>query len=524
MLANLPMGERWQSRGGPELTAENMGLGYLAASLREAGRSVGIVDAIAEGLKAEAVLHRIVAARPRLVGLAIFQTTRLDVLTFCRALKRAAPGVKIILGGQLARLAASDLLSVQEIDLLCTGEGERPICEVVTALDSGSFGNIPGIAWRDDGEFRTNSDPPLMTDLDQLPWPARDTLPAVLARGGVARVVGSRGCNFRCAFCSVHRFLGPSTARWRTRSVDDVLGEIDYLRARFHIDTVAFNEDNFFGSSKSGYARAEQMAEALIGKAWGLKFAIACRADDVVEDRFRLLREAGLAVVEIGIESGAASALKRWAKGTSPAQNFQALEILDRLGIAVNPGFIMFDAHTTPGEMQQNLEFLRRCTAFRQIFYKIELRFAQKMIPYIGTAIRERYAGEGLLHSDDLLREAYDDYTFRDPRIEAACRVMQRWEQASGPVRWLCWNLALDRSVPDRGARGLRLLEELADLTFRIYEAEVEAAAQAAFPWDAEASSPWPERFDAQLMALARKALKVHNEQAQPVMAAPAAR
>jgi hypothetical protein len=306
--------------------------------------------------------------------------------------------------------------------------------------------------------------------------------------------------------------------------VDDVLNELDYLRTDFHVNTVAFNEDNFFGSSQAGYARAEQMSEALIRKRWGLKFAIACRADDIVEDRFRLLKEAGLVVVEIGIESGAASALKRWSKGTTPKQNQQALEILDRLGIDANPGFIMFDAHTTPAEMQQNLEFLRRCTALRQIFYKIELRFAQKMSPYVGTAIRARYAEEGLLHSDDLHSEAYDDYDFHDPRIAAACQVMQKWEQASGPVRWLCWDLALDRAAPEGGARALPLLEELAGLTFRLYEAEVEAAAQPVFPWDIEAASPWPARFDDQLLELARKALRMHNEQAQPELAVPASR
>jgi len=516
VLVNLPMGTRWQSRGGPELIAENMGLGYLAASLRSAGRQAGIVDAIAEGLTAGAVLDRVVASQPRLVGLAIFQTTRLDVLAFCRALKQAVPDVRIILGGQLARLAAASLLALREIDLLCTGEGERPIREVVAALDGGGFESIPGIAWKQDGEIRMNPDAPPTSDLDALPWPARDTLPAVLARGGVARVVSSRGCNFRCAFCSVHRFLGPSQARWRTRGVDSVVAELEHLRAQFHIDSVAFNEDNFFGSSQAGYARAEQMAQALIRQRWDLKFAIACRADDVAEDRFRLLREAGLVAVEIGIESGAPSALKRWAKGTSPQENYRALETLDRLGIAVNPGFIMFDAHTTPGEMEQNLEFLRRCTVFRRIFYKIELRFAQKMIPYIGTAIRERYAEERLLHSGDLLSEAYDDYTFVDPRIEAACRVMQRWERASSPVRWLCWNLALDRTDPERGARALPLIEELAHLTFRLYEAEVEAAGQPVFPWDVEAASPWPGRFDGELTELARKALQLHNQQAQP--------
>ena len=242
-------------------------------------------------------------------------------------------------------MAAASLLALREIDLLCTGEGERPIREVVAALDGGGFESIPGIAWKQDGEIRMNPDAPPTSDLDALPWPARDTLPAVLARGGVARVVSSRGCNFRCAFCSVHRFLGPSQARWRTRGVDSVVAELEHLRAQFHIDSVAFNEDNFFGSSQAGYARAEQMAQALIRQRWDLKFAIACRADDVAEDRFRLLREAGLVAVEIGIESGAPSALKRWAKGTSPQENYRALETLDRLGIRYGERLAVFQPH-----------------------------------------------------------------------------------------------------------------------------------------------------------------------------------
>lgn len=509
MFINLPMSrEMMEKTGRSELIAENLGLAYLTAILRESGARVKIVDAIAEGWSTAEILTQVLDAKPRLVGLPIFQSTRKEVIAFTGQLKENLPGTTVICGGQLARQAARDLLTREGVDLLCTGEGEEIIGEVLAALYHQDYHQIQGIAWKDGEAIQVNPPAPFIMDLEALPWPVRDTLAAVLNRGGVARIVTSRGCPRRCAFCSVHRFMDSSlVARWRARPVVEVMEEIAFLRANYGVGMIAFNEDNFFGAGAAGYARAEELARSLMRKGWGIKFAIACRADDVALDRFRLLKEAGLIAIEVGIESGAQSALNRWSKGIPVDRNYEALRIADQLGLVTNPGFIMFDAHTTLDELQENRAFIRRCSAFKEIFYKFEQRLAHRLIPYAGTPIRERYRRESLLHADDLRSDAYDDYSFCDPRVQEIYRTMELWETITAPLRRLCWEMGRDGNSAESSRASRRLLEELMELSMQVLEETLLSSKAYQESSPQKATIPWPPHLSAALITLTKSAV-----------------
>jgi radical SAM superfamily enzyme YgiQ (UPF0313 family) len=511
MLVNLPVNEvSTEKTGKPVLAAENLSLAYLKASLQASEVSVKIIDAIAEDLTTEEIMAQVISNKPRLVGLSILEPTRHNIFAFCRQLKAELPGVKVILGGPLARVAPRELFKYEGIDLLCTGEGEYVIQEVIHALDEEKYDQIQGIAWKNGDDIHVNPPVPFVEDLDTLPWPARDTLLAVLKRGGIAKVVTSRGCFNHCAFCSIHRFIGsPSDTRWRTRTVADVIEELDFLRKTYDLGIIGFCEDNFFGSCEAGYTRAEDLARMLIRKGWGLKFALACRADDVEIDRFRLLKEAGLIHVEIGIESGAQSALNRWTKGISVGKNYRALEILDQLGIDITAGFIMFDAHTTLDELEQNRVLLRRCSAFKNMSCILESRLASRIIPYPGTPIRKRYHNEHLLHSEELRLDEFDDYTFCDQTIQNLYKIMDLWETKSAPVRQLCWYLALKYPDPGVMEKGHGFLEQLMDLSMGLFENTLEAAKAGSMTWDPAKDSPWPVSFNTRLNRLAKEALAI---------------
>jgi anaerobic magnesium-protoporphyrin IX monomethyl ester cyclase len=184
MFVNLPMSrDLMEKTGKPELVAENLGLAYLTACLRQSGFRVKILDAIAAGWTTEEILAQVIASKPRLVGLPIFQSTRQVVLAFARKLKEKLPGTTVILGGQLARQAARDLLKYEGVDLLCTGEGEHLITAVLSGLDHQDYRQLPGLAWKEGEEIQVNPSAPFLTDLGALPRPARDTLTAVMNRG-----------------------------------------------------------------------------------------------------------------------------------------------------------------------------------------------------------------------------------------------------------------------------------------------------------------------------------------------------
>ncbi|MCG6534910.1 MAG: hypothetical protein L7F78_09515 [Syntrophales bacterium LBB04] len=96
------------------------------------------------------------------------------------------------------------LMTYPEIDLLCVGEGERTIADLVSCFESGKdWRGTKGIAFRDDGRVVVNEPQEFIEDLDSLPFPARHLLPLsrYQALGYPVSIITGRGCPYSCIFC-----------------------------------------------------------------------------------------------------------------------------------------------------------------------------------------------------------------------------------------------------------------------------------------------------------------------------------
>jgi hypothetical protein len=154
----------------------------------------------------------------------------------------------------------------------------------------------------------------------------------------------------------------------------------------------------------------ELYRQKLVGK---VIWKINCRADVVETELFEIMRDAGLYLVYMGLESGSEEGLEVLNKGLDVEQNLKAVKTLKDIGLMFQYGFMMFDPSTTFNSVRENVEFLREITRDGSV----AATFC-RMLPYDGTAIKTQLAREGRLRGDVI----NPDYDFLDARLDGLFR------------------------------------------------------------------------------------------------------
>ncbi len=307
-----------------------MGVASLAAVVR--GRcEVAVLDAVAEGFHVERpsnhgfyiyglpideIGRRIEAFQPDLVGITcLYSSTFPVVAELCKTSKAVAPSAVTLAGGTHPSFLPERCLDqAPELDMIALGEGEPVLVDLLDAIEVGAdLSSVDGLAFRDpsSGEIKVNPKTRFVEDLDSLPYPARDLLPMELYRQiGVphllfserkrfATVITSRGCPAKCNFCSSWRFWGN---RYRARSPENILDELELLIREYGVEEVQFEDDNI----SLGQARFRKLLQGMLdrnlGLSWSTPNGIALWALD--KDLVELMKRSGCYEVTLAIESG----------------------------------------------------------------------------------------------------------------------------------------------------------------------------------------------------------------------------
>ena len=358
---------------GAQLFLENLGLGYLAASVRKhcgATHRALIWDCPILDRSMAQLREAMLAARPDYVGLSLTTMNAHFGVQAAQLVRETVPQAKIILGGILPSTLDSAALTAFAPDAVIRGEGEFLLCDALARLDAGE----------DTPLLQVSQDTPV--DVDALPWPARDMLPWQLARHPQASLAASRGCPNRCGFCSIPR--PANSRRWRPRAIEDVVEEMRWLNTEYGVSHFYFVDDNFLLNTTGSHNRALHFARLVLTTMPPIRFGFMCRSAAVDKSVFKLLKKAGLCAVFLGIESFSQAVLDRYQKQELVAEHLQAISTLNRLGITINPGFIFFDPWTSAAEVRENLRAMRGLD-----FASLE-SVNSKLTCYKGSAIEAR--------------------------------------------------------------------------------------------------------------------------------------
>ena len=318
------------------------------------------------------------------------------IISYAEMVKSINPEAVIIAGGSAAMSVPELLLNNSEVDVVCAGEGEKVLIDLLKGLKEGRLENLTSIAgfyFKIDGEIICSGSPNLLEDLDsESEMPAYDLIPMeiylsnpIVGFGRDIDFISSRGCPFECTFC-----YQPWGKRFRGHSVDFILSVLGYLKDKYHIDFVSFQDDEFMGRPKRVYEFCEKVQKHIPGLLWSCTGRVNFINGDIVE----AMRSSGCVSISYGLESGSSRMLESMNKMVSIEQMEKAIRTNRKFGMMLPVSFII----GMPGEDEMS------CHETVEFCVRNELPLKSMMFatPYPGTKLFDYAVSKGRIDKDRL--------------------------------------------------------------------------------------------------------------------------
>lgn len=379
---------------------EPLGLLYIAAVARDAGYSVGVIDAHAEGIDVETIKARILDARPKVLGLSTLTCSGGIVHDLGRWVKRELPDTLVVLGNVHASVYHEYYLKHGCCDVVVHGEGEYPFLKLLeVAHGRAELDDVSSISALDgSGHVIKRGPASLVADLTALPTPARDMVDQSLYRlddisnqlyvAGKTRSTSktmqtSRGCRYKCTFCVVNQ-------KPRFADAMSVVDEMELLEKEFNAGYVLIVDPLAMEDEERMLTICAEHRRRRLKIRWGCDARVNC----ITPRLLRAMEAGGCYDLSFGIESGVQRTLNRVKKGTKVWAIDRTVRMIKReSNIKVGGLFIL----GLPDE--------RRADALETIRFARSLPFdnAQFSIltPYPGSAIFDELRASGDLDTGE---------------------------------------------------------------------------------------------------------------------------
>lgn len=317
-----------------------LGIGFLISVLRDAGHRVFFID---NYLAPSSFLEDgyLIDHEIDLVGISAnticYRDTKRMLYQMQKLRENGQWKGRIMIGGPHASALPESI--PEFVDHIVIGEGEQAILEIV------------------DGTSNRVTRKDFIAELDELPMPAYDYFAHLPYDFGVHwfpqepvfTMNTSRGCPFRCAFCSVASIWG---RRYRYFSAERVVEDIKHLAKEYGAKGIYFREDNFTASGD----RTVAFCEGLLRDRIDIKWVCETRVDSLDRQLLALMHRAGCEALYIGVESGSQRLLDFMEKGTNLEQIHGVFQWCGELGINTAASFIVGIPTETPHERRTTLE------------------------------------------------------------------------------------------------------------------------------------------------------------------------
>jgi anaerobic magnesium-protoporphyrin IX monomethyl ester cyclase len=374
---------RWPSKSTGGAFQEPLFLAYAAAVLEKNRLEVELIDCRPAYISLEELNKKNTSD----VGLIVIQTSTPSIeedIYSTEFLKKQNPKIKTVLVGPHPTIYYAEILEKNQlIDIVALGEYDYTVLDIAKAVkENKSFENIEGIAFKKDGRVIRTKPREAISDLDEMPFPARHFLPVekyyspLFSARPSLRLISSRGCPFQCTFCS-----WPQTMygrKVRLRMPEKVVDEIEEMIDKFGAKELYFDDDTFGAIPEHAISICNEILKRKIKIPW----ICMGRVDRINGEVLQKLSEAGCRVIKYGVESGSAEILKNIKKGITPEQIKKAFALTKKYRIQ-SYATVIFGL---PGETQETIK------ETINFVNKIDPDFVQFSIatPYPGTEFFEQ--------------------------------------------------------------------------------------------------------------------------------------
>jgi len=375
-----------------------IGIMSLSSVVKRAGHECVMFDQANPETPNEVIIEEIRKKKPALVGLSFLSTTSYPYAKMlARAIRAADDKVKLAFGGVFASLNAA-LVKQQcpEVDFVCRGDGEQLLLDLLERFDDPS--TVASLTWAKDGQVVTNPNRPPERNLDQWPFPDRESLkldfvesmpldvPAVLSMERFTTMQTSRGCPWSCVFCDIPIF---NEGKWRSRSPQHVVEEFKHLQAQGY-GSVYFVDDHFLLQPR----RIDAICKGIIDNGINIQWGCEGRVDSVAQHLFPAMAKAHCRTLMFGLESGSQKILDRVKKEQTLEEITTAVTNAKKAGIEIVHGFfVVGNPDETVEDMKATFDFAAKLP--------LDTFGFNRLCVYRGTPLWHEYVNRGLINDTE---------------------------------------------------------------------------------------------------------------------------
>ncbi len=401
-----------------------LGLCYLAAVAEKEGYTAKTLDLARDSLHhVEEVLK---IEKPDFLGISCWTDTRMSTIEVARLAKKINPNIKIIIGGSHATFFPEHMFKLAPIDVVVLGEGEETLKELLKAYTNNkSFSKIKGIAYKQKNKIIKTQTRPLITNLDEIPFPIYNGLDIKRYRGDDkfsrakdainGMMISSRGCPYQCTFCSTCLYW---ERKWRARSAKNTVDEMEHIYNKYGINNIRFWDDHFTLNK----ARAIEICKEIIKRklhkkiTWGTSLRVDC----LNEETINWMKKAGCNKLIFGVESGSPTILHNIKKGFTVKNIEDAFDLCHKHKMYANASIMVGN----PGENEKTVD--ETIKVLKKIKPDNPIRGGSILIVFPGTEIYTAMKNKGKINDNFWLTDKPMPYYSLDHNFEELIMLSNR--------------------------------------------------------------------------------------------------
>jgi anaerobic magnesium-protoporphyrin IX monomethyl ester cyclase len=362
------------------------------------------------------VAHLIDEFSPDLVAMSLVEHNFALGMRLLTRVKECA-SIPTLVGGILPIIQPDMVIGQNPVDMVCVGEGEETMAEVVVRMRDGRpVEDLENLWVKTGGGIRKNR-PGRLVDLDRIPyqdWELFDERCLYKAFMGKVYRCGSfemsRGCLKRCAFCvapAIRRSISGNHHYQRWKTPEGLVEEIALFVKRYRLDLIHFCDTNFLLGLDVDYLTR---LSPLYTRQVGLPFLIQTGADTLKEEKVALLKEMGCVTMSVGVESGNTEVRKRtMKKHISNATIEKAFELARKYDIRTTANYIVGLPYETEEDVWESIRFNNRLNP-----PSIAVHY---FVPFLGTELYDLCVNEGFYSGFDPGADVYRESPLETPTL-----------------------------------------------------------------------------------------------------------
>lgn len=308
-----------------------------------------------------------------LIGISLYSCHFPSMANLTRKIREQLD-IPVVWGGKHPSAKPEEAL--QYADMVCVGEGETAIVEILNRMSEGKpFYDVSNFFFTVDGKLIKNPLMSLTHDLNSIPYPDYSMDEHYIwddERHGIVpfdetflykllkkndpqgeklstyNTMTSLGCPYRCTYCFSFRGMYKGEKYLRFRSIDKVIDEIDTMKRKFpEIGKVLFSDDNFFARTTEDIKGFASIYKEKVG----LPMHCLAAPQNVSEEKLACMVDAGLSLLQIGVETGSEKIKKLFQREVPNSVILNAANVINKFAEQVDPHYdIILDVPTQKSE------------------------------------------------------------------------------------------------------------------------------------------------------------------------------